>query len=179
MYHPSDPPATVPYSDNDFEYIELMNIGATPLNLNGVHLGDGVVFSFSNSVVLAPNQCVVVVRNMAAFTTRYSTNAMLCVGAFAGGFDNGGERIKLEDPRCETILQFSYDDDWYPVTDGDGYSLEIVNPYGTRESWDEAQAWKPSDEFFGSPGEAVPEPAAAIAAVIALLCAARRTKLVS
>jgi hypothetical protein len=175
MYHPSDPPVTVPYDDQDFEFIELMNIGGSMLDLNGVSFSDGIAFEFAHSVALAPNQCIVLVRNMDAFVTRYSTNSMLCVSPYEGGLANGGERIKLEDPRSETILSFSYDDDWYPLTDGNGYSLEIINPFGTRESWDLESAWKPSDNFFGSPGEAVPE-GGGIAAVCALAFAARRRK---
>ena len=38
MYHPAPPPAGSTNSPDDFEYLELKNIGAVALNLNGVRL---------------------------------------------------------------------------------------------------------------------------------------------
>ena len=44
------------------EYIELLNIGGTTLNLNGVTISQGVTFTFG-AVNLPPNQRVVVAQN--------------------------------------------------------------------------------------------------------------------
>ncbi|NIN33562.1 MAG: hypothetical protein GTO60_00040, partial [Gammaproteobacteria bacterium] len=45
-----------------------------------------------------------------------------------GSLANNGERIKLVDAIGETILDFEYEDDWRPITDGDGFSLTIIEP---------------------------------------------------
>src|SRR5678815_4228704 len=66
MYHPAPPPAGSTNVDEDFEYIEVKNTGATPLNVNRFELSGGVSFQFPN-VVLQPAQCAVVVKNLAAF----------------------------------------------------------------------------------------------------------------
>ena len=33
MYHPQDPPLGSPYTEDDFEYVEIKNIGPSPINL--------------------------------------------------------------------------------------------------------------------------------------------------
>jgi hypothetical protein len=62
MYHPS-PVAGNPASPEEFEYIELKNIGSVGLNLAGVRLTNGVTFSFAGSAItnLSPGTTVLVV----------------------------------------------------------------------------------------------------------------------
>jgi hypothetical protein len=49
MYHPADPNQGSPYNDEDFEYIELKNIGPNTLGLDGVKLTDGIIYAFPSS----------------------------------------------------------------------------------------------------------------------------------
>ena len=35
--------------EDDFEFIELKNIGASPLDVTGVHFGNGILFDFTGS----------------------------------------------------------------------------------------------------------------------------------
>jgi hypothetical protein len=66
---------------------------------------------------------------------------------------NAGEKIKLEDRTNSTILEFSFDDDWYPATDGEGFSLTIIKPTEPDlDSWDKRASWRPSANSNGSPG---------------------------
>ncbi len=46
MYHPSSPDGVTAFEDDDFEYIELTNVGTEPLALGGVRFTDGVSYSF-------------------------------------------------------------------------------------------------------------------------------------
>ncbi len=154
MYHPAAPilfPG-VTNIDNDFEYIEVMNVGSSLLNLTGYTISGGVDFTFPN-VSLAATQRMVVVKNRYAFTNRYgaSFNAIVA-GEFMGNLANEGNRLILQGPLKEPILDFSYDDDWYPITDGFGFSLVIVDENAAVNTWGEASSWRPSGVLHGTPG---------------------------
>jgi len=153
MYNPA---AGGNFDNDEYEFIELANIGAAPVTLDGVKLTDGVsyVFAQSQNATLAPGACVVIVKNVAAFTSRYDTAGIqIAPGAYTGSLDNGGEIIKLEDRTNSTILEFEYDDDWYDQTDGEGHSLTIWDAAdGDLDSWGDPGAWRPSAEEGGSPG---------------------------
>ncbi|MCI0744720.1 MAG: CotH kinase family protein, partial [Verrucomicrobia subdivision 3 bacterium] len=160
MYHP--PPSTNSFSDEDFEYIEFRNISGTPLNIRDYKISGGVDFVFPN-LVLQGGERAVVVRNRAAFQQRYGTGVVIA-GEYTNvlsmidgtrdtnSLDNAGERLVLEGRLGEPILDFSYDDEWYPVTDGFGFSLVIVNDQADPATWDLASSWRPSGELNGSPG---------------------------
>ncbi|MDB6034785.1 MAG: hypothetical protein JWM16_5123, partial [Verrucomicrobiales bacterium] len=143
----------------EFEYIELKNIGPVTLDLTGVRFTSGVDFSFTGSAVtsLAPGAKVLVVRNQAAFSARYP-NATGIAGSYLGNLDNKGEMIRLEDPSGEKILEFAYDSSWYPITDGYGFSLAIVNENAYWATWGSKESWSPSGTVNGSPGQENPAP---------------------
>ncbi|HON06819.1 MAG TPA: lamin tail domain-containing protein, partial [Verrucomicrobiota bacterium] len=154
MYHPEPPPAGSPYTAEDFEYIELKNVGAAALNLNGFRFTNGIYFEFSQGTItnLLPGQYVVVVKNRDAFLSRYPwvTNV---TGEFTGQLDNSGEKLYLEGPLMETVLDFSYDNKWYKMTDGNGFSLVIANEYAPFDSWTNKTSWRQSAYENGSPGD--------------------------
>jgi hypothetical protein len=147
MYHPADPTAaemTAGFLDaDDFEYIELMNIGAMSLDLNGVRFSTGLTFDFTSSGVttLAPGERVLVVKNLAAFQQRYGhghDNAIAGIFANATGLNNGGEQLAIIDTGSAPIKDFSYNDTspWPVAADGGGYALVLVNPtHGVASNW--------------------------------------------
>jgi len=150
-------PAEVGIFDNDeYEFIELKNVGSLPLQLGGIKFTDGISYTFyeGRNVVLAADAHIVIVKNRAAFASRYDTSRVnLAPGAYTGSLSNGGETIKLEDRTNSTILEFDYDDNWFDETDGLSFSLTIkdaTNP--DLGSWDSVDAWRPSAEAGGSPG---------------------------
>lgn len=154
MYHPAPPPAGSPYPQEEFEYLELKNIGPINLNLVGIHFTNGISFTFrTNSPVtnLAPGQIVVLVKNPAAFTSRHGGSAVIA-GVYSNNLSNAGERISLHDAVGEQILDFTYNNSWYPVTDGLGFSLVIVNENADWTTWDLKEAWRPSATDAASPG---------------------------
>ena len=166
MFHPSALSGN-PTLPDEFEYIELKNISTTvTLNLANIRLVNGVEFSFTGSAItsLAPGARVLVVKNTTAFTARHG-GGLPVAGQFTGNLDNDGERIQLLDASSEEIHDFSYDDDWYPVTDGLGFSLVVVNETAEPDDWDRKIQWRASGSLGGSPGNN--EPAApAIPAVL-------------
>ena len=152
MYHPPQPPSGSPYTAEDFEYIEFRNTGPTNISLAGVHFTNGVEFAFTNGTpALAPGGYVLIVNNNVAFTNRYGAVPGVA-GEYIGTLDNSGERLQVHDAVGESILDFSYNNSWYPITDGPGASLVIVNPGADYRTWDLKESWRPSAYDFGSPG---------------------------
>ncbi|MEX2186258.1 MAG: lamin tail domain-containing protein [Pirellulales bacterium] len=153
MYNPATGTSGL-YASDEYEFIELTNTGPTALNLTGVHFTEGVAFDFTGSAVtsLAAGQSVLIVKNPAAFAERYDTTGLLIAGAYTGQLDNSGERLRLEDSFNEMILDFDYEDDWEPVTDGSGFSLNVIDTTVDFHLWDSKVSWRPSQNQHGSPG---------------------------
>ena len=163
MYHPTNPtPDEIAAgfdNDDDFEYLELTNIGPNTLDLTDARFTAGISFDFSGGGVtmLAPGEHVLIVENEAAFAFRYG-DGLPVAGMYTGKLDNGGERLRLEDATGATILDFVYDDLWHPTTDGDGKSLVIVDATADpATAWSEQDNWRASSFTGGSPGETDPD----------------------
>ncbi|MBN1361469.1 MAG: CotH kinase family protein [Sedimentisphaerales bacterium] len=148
MYHPIE---TGQPGDPNTEYIELTNVGAETINLNFVRFIDGIDFTFPN-VELAPADNVLVVKDVDAFEARYG-GGFNVAGQYAGSLSNGGERIALSDAAGQVIADFRFEDDWYDLTDGLGYSLTVSDPFATDPSaLSSKDAWRASAHAGGSPG---------------------------
>ena len=153
MYNPS-PLAGNTNDAQEFEYLELKNISAsTALDLAGVHFANGVEFTFDSgpSAALAPGQRLLLVRNAGAFAARYGAGLPVA-GVFRGTLDSNGERLQLLDAANEEILDFSYNNSWYPITDGLGFSLVVVDEQADTGLWAHKSNWRPSGVVSGSPG---------------------------
>ena len=146
MYHPP--------AGNDFEFIELMNIGSDPLDITGVRLSVGITYTFPQ-MTLAAGEYVVVVNNITAFESFYGTDINVA-GEYDGNLSNGGENIvlRLPAPLQAAVLRMEYSDTWYPVTDGDGYSMVAVDVMADRTEWNQSSGWQASTNINGSPGSA-------------------------
>ncbi|MBN2704477.1 MAG: lamin tail domain-containing protein [Pontiellaceae bacterium] len=159
MYNPL--PTTDSSSDvQQFEYVELKNISTSEaLDLDNVRFSDGIDFNFSDGSIthLAPGETVLLVRNRNAFIARYGDGFNIA-GEFSAALENSGETLRLEDAVGEKILEFAYDDSWYPITDGLGFSLAIVDENAPRNTWGNKLSWRASGETLGSPGTADPAP---------------------
>jgi hypothetical protein len=165
MYHPDAPPAGGAFTRGDFEFVEVQNAGVTPLDLSGVAFDKGITFTFPDGTTLEPGAYAVVVRNAAAFASRYG-DAVVPAGVFTGGLDDGGERIRLVAPAWaggQTLIDFAYSDAWQPSTDGPGYSLVPRDPAAPPEAWEDPSRWRASRAPGGTPGAADPGPAQGVA----------------
>jgi hypothetical protein len=162
MYHPQAPADA---NDPNEEFIELKNIGSETINLNLVSFTDGIDFTFPN-VELEAGQYIVVVQDRKAFEARYGTNINIA-GQYSGRLDNAGETIRLQDAIGRTIHEFSFKDGWRSLTDGEGFSLSIIDPANPDpNSWGEKDSWRPSAYLGGSPGNddsgIIPNPGAVV-----------------
>jgi len=162
MYNPAEPNPGDPNDNDEFEFIELKNTGPNTLDLTHVSFLDGITFDFNESNVtsLEPGDYTLVVRNKVAFESRYGTGlsdiiAGEYINNLQNSLNNDGEKIRLADYLNGTIAEFDYEDDWYPITDGDGFSLTMIEPdddslYGPTEGL--VAHWKFDD---GSGGVAI------------------------
>ena len=165
-YRPADAsPAEVSagFTNRDsFEFLELMNIGTQTLNLTGVRLvrmGDlGVDFDFSTSSLrtLAPGERILLVKNRAAFETRYGTGlSEMIAGEYAGNLSNDGDHLTLLDAGGAEIEALTFNDQppWPEEADGDGFSLVLVAPAQSPSSDpNDPFNWRPSLAVGGAPG---------------------------
>jgi len=151
MYHPAEPSGG-PFAKDDFEFIELVNTAAEPIQLAGVELAVGATFNFATSPVqtLAGGERVLIVKNVAAFESRYGAGLPIA-GVFGGALANGDDQLDLLD--FDTPVQsVTYKDAWRPVTDGDGFSLTVVDPAAAPAMWNNAANYRGSLRGGGSPG---------------------------
>lgn len=154
MYHPASAPSGNTNDADNFEFIELKNRGNLPLDLPGFRFTQGIefVFAATNAVTrLNPGEYALLVKNQAAFLSRYP-DAKNIIGQYAGNLNNGGERVALEGPLQEPILDFTYSTEWYPTTDGNGFSLVVRDENAAFAQWAEQSQWRPSIALHGSPG---------------------------
>jgi hypothetical protein len=166
MYDPAEPPANDSTDNNEFEFIELQNIGDETLDLTSVSFVDGITFDFSNGSItfLGPGKFVLVVKNKAAFESRYGTGlSAIIAGEYAGKLSNNGENISLVDSWNGTIAEFAYNDGrgWPLQAAGGGHSLvPLISalPGEPTGSLNYGGNWRASTYIGGSPGAEDPEP---------------------
>lgn len=143
-------PLDVGNRDN-FEFIELLNTSASPLNLAGCAFSNGINLDFGFRVI-APGERVIVVRDPDAFLHRYGNSlSSFIAGTFSGGLDNDGETLTLVDANGAAIESITYNDagSWPSRPDGAGSSLERLD---TATDPNLSTNWTSSVAFHGSPG---------------------------
>jgi hypothetical protein len=130
-----------------------MNVSAVDtIDLSGVHFTAGVTFTFPDGLTVGPQQRVLVVRNVAAFTSQFGS-ALPVAGEYTGSLDNSGEEIALAGTTGAEILRFSYKDTgaWPAAADGAGLSLVVLSPL-SRPDLNLAENWRLSTKSGGTPG---------------------------
>jgi len=163
-YHPKDASAVEDpdgsHSSIDLEFLEIKNVDTVPVDLTGYRFS-GVTFTFEGgNNVLEPGEVMVLHNDAPAFEARYGERVanVRVGGQFSGSMSDSSETIRLRGILGETIFAIRYDDDWYPETDGNGKTLQLVDPYSDPETHNSAQAWKPSEVEHGTPGVDDSEP---------------------
>ncbi len=156
MYHPPVSPSEDGWDADEFEFIELMNVGTTELDLTSVRFVEGIQFVFTGGAVtrLAPGEMVLVVENRLAFECRYGKTILSRIaGQYQGKLANEGEALKLIDTQTGVIAQFTYGGSWYSPADGKGRSLVLANPNQVAPSQlGQKASWRASYRWGGSPG---------------------------
>jgi hypothetical protein len=106
MYNP-DWPIGGPYTNDQYEYVELHNISTESVTLYSHDkaapwkFADGIEFAFDADVPVAipPGGFLLVVRNPGAFSYRYpDVGAEIIVGPYEDNLSNAGEKLELAMP---------------------------------------------------------------------------------
>ncbi|MDF7800152.1 lamin tail domain-containing protein [Pontiellaceae bacterium B1224] len=142
---------------NDYQFIELYNVGPDPVGLSGLMFVNGVRFDFSDHdlLTLLPGEYALVVRDRAAFLARYPGLELKIAGEFVGRLSGDGEQIQL-DSAAGDKWEISYGDgrDWPLAADGAGHSLVLNDSDAGNLSY--GGHWSASAMMDGSPGAAEP-----------------------
>lgn len=163
-YHPTEP--TPPelsivknFVEGDFEYIEITNTTSDAIDLTTLNLTEGIEFNFSKAsrASIEPEESLYVVNNREAFLARFGNDLnLLVLGEFSKNLSNGGELIRLVTDPSTIIFEVDYSDNWYPLTDGVGFSL-VYTGLHNQASQSEAELWRPLGRIGTSPND--PDPA--------------------
>ena len=146
----------------DFEFIELKNTGAQPVDLTGCHF-TGIGYTFAPDTIIAPGAFIVLGKHPLRFAARYP--GVPYHGVYWGGLARLGEKVRLRNSDGNNIFSVEYDDEspWPQGANGFGYSLVNINPSGDP---DDPDHWRASTAVHGSPGAEDPTPPYEVGVVV-------------
>jgi hypothetical protein len=138
----------------DIEFFEVVNTGSQTLNLGGVQIAGFAddPYVFAPGLTLAAAERIIVARTPATFEFVYGDGFHVAPDGFGPrNLSNGGEEVMLLGPLGEVIQGFTFSNasPWPSGVNGDGPSLEIIDPLGDANS---PLNWRASAYTGGSPG---------------------------
>ena len=147
MYQPID-------LDSNKEFVELYNRSDREIDMTGWSLTRGFNFDFPAGTRMAPGAYIVLARDPQYIQDTYGLPAGVVFGPDPGDENalddfgrlrNDGERITLRDANRNVVDTVRYHDggEWPDWTDGDGSSIELIDPMQDNEF---ASAWDASDD---------------------------------
>ena len=161
-YQPGEPtsPAEIAISTDrdDYEFIELMNVGTQTIDLTDVRFTLGITFNFADNTLIPPGARLVIVKNRTAFEARFGTSVSIATDVlgsseYSGRLSNSGEQVTLLDATDTVIRDFTYDDALpWPYTDGSGFTMVLKSPAIPIPDHGTATNWVASSVEGGAPG---------------------------
>jgi hypothetical protein len=145
-----NPPGDGISDGREFEFIELKNVGTSPLPLAGSRFVNGIDYRFADDATVPAGGFMILASNSGMFQKRYGFGPS---GEYDGQLENGGERLTLVDVSGDTLVSVRYNDKapWPEEADSAGYSLVVQNTNGQGEP-DSPDYWRASHLLNGSPG---------------------------
>jgi hypothetical protein len=143
------------FNNDDFEFIEIQNLGDRAVFMTGMTLETAVWFTFPNWT-LEPGEIVLIVKNLDAFEYRYGDEFNdRIAGVYSGNLANEGEILILKDVAGNVLSAFGFfiGPGWPSPAAGGGSSLQVLDPDGNFSA---PSNWYASAEWGGTPG-AMPE----------------------
>jgi hypothetical protein len=142
MYHPA--------VSEDFEFLELLNAGSLPVDVSGWSF-TGFTYVFPPASSIPAGSRIVLANNDAPSAWHQTYPGVIPFGFYGGNLSNGGETITLSDANGDLVTSVTYSDrdPWPESPDGDGFSLEIIDPLGDPN---DPANWKASNAVNGTPG---------------------------
>jgi hypothetical protein len=151
-YHPAASAVAAGEDPEALQFVELVNREATPVDLSGWSFSEGLDVTFQGGTVL-PAGGFLVLASAPAFLAAHATiPAGVPVLAWTSGdLSNGGEHLELIDAYGHVLDEVTYNDkgEWPDAPDGDGPSLELLNPGLPNDG---GGAWAASTVVNGTPG---------------------------
>lgn len=146
-----NPPAVGNVDGDEFEFLELKNIGSNELDLSGIRFTNGVDYLFPNGTRLAAGSFYLLVKNATNFASKYP--GVRVDGLFTNNLSNSGEAMALVHAASAPIQQFIFDDQppWPGTADGGGFSL-VPRALKASLDYSDAANWRASAMLRGSPG---------------------------
>jgi len=134
------------------DWVEFLNIGTNPVDLNGWIFkdeDDAHQFIFPTEIILEPDSFLVLANDENKFGIQYPQISNYLAG-LDFGFSGSGELLRLYDSQMAIADSLTYDDKypWPEEADGNGSSLELINPFKDNAI---ADNWSASTNQ-GSPG---------------------------
>lgn len=169
MYNPDGPTLG---DDDLFEWVELCNLGAEPIQLEGMMLSDGGNQLFLDSFILEPLVRAVVPVNESSFISAYGSGVLIIPwdGVWTK-LSNSADMLLLYSASGGVLDEIAYFDTWgldedissRSAADGTGSSLEKINLWSENTE----SNWAPSIDYacpnrdpdtddpvcWGTPGE--------------------------
>ncbi|MEO5915873.1 MAG: CotH kinase family protein [Luteolibacter sp.] len=148
---------------SDFSWIEIRNISAGPINLDGMSLVKSRPVSAVTLLprTLAPGEKALLVKNRAAFVLRYGSGAAAKIAAEWPGDKHLGLFIAdmrlLARDGTTRIANFTYQTSWIGAAATAGNAMEYTSKLTTTAAYQTAGNWRASTALGGSPGEIAPE----------------------
>ncbi|MCK4658613.1 MAG: lamin tail domain-containing protein [Phycisphaerae bacterium] len=153
-YHPADSAVAPEEDPENLQFLELHNADSNAVDLSGWLFCDGLTYVFPADTLLAAGEFLVVAKDAAFLQAQVSTipPGVQVHQWESGNLANGGERVALADNLCNIVDQVTYDDrgNWPEEADGDGPSLELINPELPNEL---GITWRASSVTNGTPGQ--------------------------
>jgi len=134
---------------DEYEFIEIKNIGDQTLDLSNVFFSSGIQYTFPIGASLQPNQFWVIAENTDQFTSIYNFSPN---DKYSGKLSNGGETIIINSPDTTQIDVVKYNDKlpWPQQPDGTGPSLSLMPGFEAQNnvytSWASSQYCTPNAE---------------------------------
>ncbi len=146
---------TAGYTTDDFEFIEVKNITNLTVDLTDARFTKGVDFNFPASMTIPANGFKLVVRNQAAFLSRYPTvSTSIIAGVYTPDkLSDSGEQIKLSYGAGAAVKDWTYatSDPGPAGANGNGRTVVLVSP-ATNPDHAIPTNWRPSYTIGGTPG---------------------------
>ncbi len=123
------------------EFIELVNVGESAVDLAGWYFSDGFTYTFPEGATLEPGAFLILAQNESGYQRKFGSifaGGLQAFGQFeSGALSNEGERIRLRDAAGTVIDAVNYQATFpWPIApqgesvqaNGDGVSMELIHP---------------------------------------------------
>jgi len=133
-----------------FEFVELYNPGASPVDLSHFYFSSGIDFKFPAGATLPAHGFVVLVKDPTQ-NIRVPPGVEI-FGPYDGKLSNSGEKLTLKNSVGQTMESLTYGESfpWPTGADGYGASLERISPELPATDF---HTWRASLVKNGTPGQ--------------------------